>query len=400
MVLTSGLVVLASTPATATQGEEHKVWVCHATSSDTNPYVVLSVDVASVKYQGHLQHRTTPNKKWKSDDTWNGVAHKKNDPKADLIETMDFTGFPQFCDYNPRPETVERPEMQTTESCELGHGVRNGIRYIEYEWNDGDEAAGVDGFWEPEPESEQEVIWGEWKYTAYTPEEYARLCQTPQPPTKDPVTVPVSEQQSSCERGVEQRTGTQTTTYTWNSSKGAFDEQVGPVSWGSWTFVRDLTDAEFETLGCRPDQPEPVVVELSDERMGCDIGVQSRDGTQTTSYSWNVETRDYDTVVGPEVWGDWVKVRNLTSAEALDLDCIAGEQTVKPKPQPKPTVAGVQVVAPPAAAPTAVAAGVGGGADASPVQLVGQSLTGLGVLTLVAAGWLMLNRRTRGVHES
>jgi hypothetical protein len=89
-------------------------------------------------------------------------------------------------------------------------------------------------------------------------------------------------------------------------------------------------------------------------------------------------------------------------------DCVEGEETVVPKPTPdkpeqpgkKPTVAGVQVVAPPAAAPTAVAAGIGGQAGTGSVQLVGQSLTGAGLLTLVAAGWLLLSRRARGVHES
>lgn len=224
-----------------------------------------------------------------------------------------------------------------------------------------------------------------------------------QPARPDPITQQLSDERTTCELGVESRTGTQTTTYVWNAQTQTYDAVVGPQVWGSWTFVRDLTDAEFEALDCRPDQPEPVVVELIDERMGCDIDVQGRDGTQTTSYVWNAATRDYDAVVGPEVWGDWVKLRDLTAAEAIDLDCIAGEETVVPKPQPKPEVDTPDrepaVLGTEAAVPTAVAAGLGGDIGATTSQRLGHGLIGAGGLALVAAGWLGLARRTRGVHE-
>ncbi len=40
---------LAATMATATPGSpDHKVTICHATASKTNPYVVITVDVASI----------------------------------------------------------------------------------------------------------------------------------------------------------------------------------------------------------------------------------------------------------------------------------------------------------------------------------------------------------------
>ncbi len=59
--------------------------VCHATSSDTNPYVFITVDDDSVKLKGHLQHRDNPNKTWKSDGVWRGTTVHAGDAKRDLI---------------------------------------------------------------------------------------------------------------------------------------------------------------------------------------------------------------------------------------------------------------------------------------------------------------------------
>ena len=62
-----------------------KVVVCHATNSDTNPYVVIVVSVSSVKYQGHLAHKTTPNKTWKHTTIWNHTTHPAGSAKPDFI---------------------------------------------------------------------------------------------------------------------------------------------------------------------------------------------------------------------------------------------------------------------------------------------------------------------------
>lgn len=62
--------------------------VCHATSSDSNPYVFITVDDDSVKLtgpNGHLMHRQTPNKTWKSDGVWRGKTVHAGDLKPDLI---------------------------------------------------------------------------------------------------------------------------------------------------------------------------------------------------------------------------------------------------------------------------------------------------------------------------
>jgi hypothetical protein len=42
--------------------DDHKVGVCHATGSDTNPYVFIVVDRNSTAHRGHLMHRDDPNK--------------------------------------------------------------------------------------------------------------------------------------------------------------------------------------------------------------------------------------------------------------------------------------------------------------------------------------------------
>ena len=82
LVLSSGvaLIVTAGAANAATP-----VNICHATSSDSNPYVLITVDDDSVKFAGHLAHRNDPNKRWKSDGTFNGVPHVKNQAKPDII---------------------------------------------------------------------------------------------------------------------------------------------------------------------------------------------------------------------------------------------------------------------------------------------------------------------------
>lgn len=82
LVMSSGVALMVTaTPAEAA----NKVGICHATSSDTNPYVYIEVDDDSVKLKGHLQHRNDPNKRWKSAGTFNGVQHVADQPKPDII---------------------------------------------------------------------------------------------------------------------------------------------------------------------------------------------------------------------------------------------------------------------------------------------------------------------------
>ena len=216
-----------------------------------------------------------------------------------------------------------------------------------------------------------------------------------------PIQVATSQTDMSCELGYGTRAGTITQEYVWTSTGWQLEPESGWTTvWAEWTY-RDLTEAEFEELGCRPDQPDAVVAPLSDERSGCDNGVEQREGTQTTTYVWNADTRTYDPVVGTEVWGEWVTVRDLTADEAIALGCIAGEETVVPTPTkepaqtPKPTVLGTE-----AAVPTQVDAGAAGLPDAGtstsgPLALL---MVGGGLLLLAAGGWLGLGGRAHGVH--
>jgi hypothetical protein len=105
-------------PAAKGHGQA-KVVICHATNSDTNPYVVIEVAVASVKYQGHLAHRTTPNKTWKLATTWNGTLHAAGSAKADLIEGLDGNVTKAFCQAGgthptPTTSTTTTPSGTTT----------------------------------------------------------------------------------------------------------------------------------------------------------------------------------------------------------------------------------------------------------------------------------------------
>ncbi|MBO9521633.1 MAG: hypothetical protein J7518_08860 [Nocardioidaceae bacterium] len=87
LVMSSGVAVMvAASPASAAKTP---VNICHATSSDTNPYVFITVDDDSAKFEAHLAHRNSPNKKWKSDGTFNGVAHTAGQAKPDLIQGLD-----------------------------------------------------------------------------------------------------------------------------------------------------------------------------------------------------------------------------------------------------------------------------------------------------------------------
>lgn len=74
----------ASTTLATKPDPEHKVAICHRTASDTNPYVYIEVDEASL--DAHFNNLPGhPAKEWKSDGTYRGFAHSEGDLKQDYL---------------------------------------------------------------------------------------------------------------------------------------------------------------------------------------------------------------------------------------------------------------------------------------------------------------------------
>ena len=86
----AGLIGVALiTPATtlATQpAPDHKVTICHATNSDTNPYVEITVDIASTGYveHGHSDH-TGP--------IWDATLKARHISWGDIIPSYTYNDF-------------------------------------------------------------------------------------------------------------------------------------------------------------------------------------------------------------------------------------------------------------------------------------------------------------------
>lgn len=293
--------------------------------------------------------------------------------------------------YKPcRPGSEQERSTESRTSCAGGYEERTRIVTKEYVWDD---QLG----WVLEPESGWTTAYDpDWhKVRDLTPQERAELgCD--QPPDE---VVRIAADEASCELGYRSRSGTVTKEYVWNGNAWVLEPESGwQTVWGEWSDYRPLTDAEFAALGCRPDQPDPEITPLSEERMSCRGGVEGRTGTRTTTYVWNETTREYETVVGSPEWGPWEPLRPLTAEEALELACIAGEETVGPSPSesPEPTVLGTQ-----AGVPTVVDAGLSRAPAVGPSTqgLLAQMMVAGGLLLLIAGGWLGLGRRESGAHQ-
>jgi hypothetical protein len=121
LVMSSGIALMvAATPANAAPDHEGKVVVCHATSSDQNPYQVFWVDENSTDWEGHLAHATDENqiKSWGSAGTFNGVPHAEGDPKPDFIGEDD----PAICDGDVVVEPPVCPEGTDNAGEEIPEG--------------------------------------------------------------------------------------------------------------------------------------------------------------------------------------------------------------------------------------------------------------------------------------
>jgi hypothetical protein len=113
--------VAIAAPVAATQPDpEHKVDICHRTASDTNPYVLINVDEASLS-PGHLDNADPGHKPkfWKSDGTWNGVPHSEGDAKDDYLASA-IEIEQGFCGITQTPPEVVTPVAPsvTPPTCE------------------------------------------------------------------------------------------------------------------------------------------------------------------------------------------------------------------------------------------------------------------------------------------
>lgn len=132
LLVSSGIALGAvHTTAPAAHEQHQPVSVCHATSSDTNPYVYQVVDNDSVKLKGHLQHKTDPNKAWKSATTWNGTAYPAGASKRDFIGSYtdesgtfhqeDGVVTEEWCTSGAVPETATADVVFADPTCDNGN---------------------------------------------------------------------------------------------------------------------------------------------------------------------------------------------------------------------------------------------------------------------------------------
>lgn len=108
-------VPVAATATPDPEDDGHKVTICHRTASDSNPYVFIEVDEASLS-PGHLDNADPGHKPtfWKSDGVFRGVPHSEGDPKDDYLaqSAADCEDFPQTT--TTETETTSPPTTTTT----------------------------------------------------------------------------------------------------------------------------------------------------------------------------------------------------------------------------------------------------------------------------------------------
>lgn len=362
LIMSSGVVLMTTaTTAEATPGDPHKVWICHATSSDTNPYVIIDVDVASIKkIAAHEAHKAEPNKRWKTDGTWSGVSHKADDPKPDIIGTPGDAAPPALCfdqgpSEPPAPTTLNPSISITAPDCnnatvtwagKVG-GVADGPDdHVDFDLTDGTVGPGnsivvtaiaENGFVFDNGTQEKDL--------AATFAALPSNCVTPPPapPVNDP---------------------------------------CGPNN-ASFTLPTGDPKVVWSTLPNGNAQVVPAA------------GFVFTGASQTLTFTLPADSGAACLTTPPGT--------PLGSESASPEPEVLGTESVSPKPEktkkPKPAV----VLGTEAAVPTAVDAGLGSLPAAAPAQgsLLGQLLTGAGIALMLAAGWLMtVGRREVGAREA
>jgi hypothetical protein len=340
-----------------------------------------------------------------SDKHIKSVVIKANSPKLDPEPSVaDCGGQPPFdnCptelpgDQGPNTPCTKGPDTRDISDSEMncvnGFRSRTGVVTTTYVYDEPTDS------WVAQTPT---TTWSEWSaWRALTPGERAQL-KCDQPPS--PIIENISDSEMTCALGYRSRSGTITKEYVWSGSAWVLEPSSGWVtSWGAWSAYRPLTPAERQQLACDtpPPPPPPPTTDVC----------PNLEGNQATVPAGLVKDQLGNCVppppppttdVCPNIEGDQAEVPD--GYELVNGECaeIAGEEVIVPKPKPdeKPTVKGVQTVAPPAAAPTAVAAGLGAPAS-SPLQTIAQMLVAGGMLLLMAGAWIGLGRRGSGTHAA
>lgn len=364
---------------------EHKVWICHATNSDTNPYEAIHVDVASKKYEGHLAHRNSPNKIWKEAGSWNGTSHEADQAKPDLIEGMNFEGDPRtgdskFCGDRGVVECPddERVSSNSSDDCDEEDEIEV-VAVITY----------------VEPTCDDHTV--DWSGRATVDGDEA---------DDDLVTFEVTD-------------GT--------PGPGETIEITATIHDDDYEFDNEDTEETFEhtfkdvPTNCSTVIDVPAAPAVTDPCGANNIAFVLPADTAQLNWEPGAAGSVVVTPIAPAVFAGGEQSKTFTlPAEGNVASCeaappavappgeVAGTESVAPKPSKKPAVkpnktSKPQVLGTEAAVPTAVDAGLGSlpAAAPAPGSLLGQLLAGAGVALMLAAGWLMTaGRRKVGAREA
>jgi hypothetical protein len=104
--------LFATTPALATSNHDHKIGICHATGSKTNPYVYINVD----------KHAAEAHKKHQDGRDIVGVKSEKDCPK--VTKSPSPTPTPQkSASPSPSPQVLGTSTEQPTTLPKTGAGL-------------------------------------------------------------------------------------------------------------------------------------------------------------------------------------------------------------------------------------------------------------------------------------
>jgi hypothetical protein len=382
MILSSGLVMLGTAgAANATPGTPHKVWICHATSSDSNPYVAIYVDVASKRYQGHLMHRNSPNKTWNDATLWNGDVYAAGSAKPDLIEGLDDYVTEAYCNASgttpPPSSTVVTPMVTQVDTCGITGDTYNVVaeptKFTSQVTDSRVNGVGTVSI----------------AFTAlpgFTIDGANPVVLTftndtcPSTPT---VVTPTVTQVDEC--------GTANDSYDVTAEPGKFSYVATGTPASGTVSIAFTALPGFSIGGSNP-------VELTFTSEDCSstppTTAPPTNVPGVTDVCININGVQKSVPVGYEAVGEG------QCAKVLGTEVIVPtNHTHKPKPHAQPTVLGTEAIV-----PTAVDAGLAtmptSSSTTSTRGLLAEGLIGGGMLLLLAGGWLGLGRRRTGAHEA